>query len=176
MMIIAIAILLFLPLLTFNGLRLEFSLEWIVAFIVLIVGIVRAIILNSKIEELKFDLNYNTNNYKAREHSIEQQKPEFICEFCNSKFISEQSFNKHYLNCSKKKEHENNTDIFVLILISYLCLFLVLLFIILTLIFLIRDITLVYKIFIPISIILIVGFVLYMKLYLKDKISNYIKK
>lgn len=175
MIIIAILILLFVPLFTFKNLRIELSLEWIIALVVLIVGIVRSIILNSKIEDLELDVERTPDkNNEAPEINTRMREVNFICKYCNSKFVSEQLLTKHYIGCSKKKRIEEEDTISFWMWGIYG--FLAVLFFISVLIFIYRGMVSIFKIFIPISIIFIIGFVLYMEFYLKEKITNWVKK
>jgi hypothetical protein len=175
MVIIAVLILIFVPLATFENLRFELSLEWIIAFVVLIVGIVRAVILNSKIEELEFDLGHNLNKeIEFIESNIPDKKLEFICKYCNVNFSSEQLLTKHYLNCFKKKKIEENETLYSYIWLIYGCL--VVLFFIMGIIFLNKGMVSIFKIFIPVSVIFFIGFVLYMQFYLEEKIIAWLKK
>lgn len=175
MLIIAILILLFVPLVTFKNLRFEFSLEWIIAFIVLIVGIVRAIILNSKIEELEIDCGDKSNKHEdIKETETKEKDLEFICNYCNMKFISQKLLTKHYLTCSKKQKVEEDETISFWIWGVYGCL--VVLFFILTLIFIFKGMVSIFRTFILISIIVGIGFVLYMEFYLKKKIIDWVRK
>jgi len=175
MVIIAILILLFVPLFTFKNLRIEFSLEWIIAFVVLIVGIVRSIILNSKIEDIELDLGLiSDKNEEVPEVNTKIRESNFVCKYCEFKFVSEKLLTKHYISCSKKKKIEEESIISFWIWGAYGCL--ATLFFILVFIFLYMGMVSVFKIFIPISIIFLIGFVLYMEFYLKEKIINWVKK
>lgn len=176
MVIIAVLILLFVPLFTFKNLRLEFSLEWIIAFVVLIVGIVRAIILNFKIQDLEIELGGDKADLKNSDLSLEYSpvtKNNWICEYCNKKFVSENLLKTHTLTCSSKKKYDEDEHILFIIYGSYAGLF-ILLFI-LVIIFLNRRMVSLFKIFIPISLIIIAGYILYMEFYLKEKVIKWLK-
>lgn len=175
MVIIAVLILLFVPLFTFKNLRLEFSLEWIIAFVVLIVGIVRAIILNFKIQDLEIELGGDKADLKSSDLSLEYSpvtKNNWICEYCNKKFVSENLLKTHTLTCSSKKKYDENKHISFNIYGSYA---LFILLFILVIIFLNRRMVSLFKIFIPISLIIIAGYILYMEFYLKEKVIKWLK-
>ncbi len=178
MIIIALLVLIFVPLVTFENLRFEFSIEWIIAFILLIVGIVRAITLNSKISELELDTKEyasSLNNYEENKPNINlnnnesYKKENFYCKYCNTKFLSEKNYKEHLSNCSAKK----TADIYFITYCIYV--FLIIVFCILLGIFQNKGMGYIFKWFIPISIIIFIGYVLYFEFYLRERITKWVK-
>jgi cytochrome bd-type quinol oxidase subunit 2 len=92
--IIAIAFILFFPLTSFdaNNFRININLEWIIAFIVMIVGIVRAFTLRSKKKDIEDDLSFHNKKNELK----------WKCDFCGKKFKTKEEAEKHEKNCKDK--------------------------------------------------------------------------
>jgi len=117
--IICILVLVFVPVMKFENFRFEFSLEVIIAFFVLIFSIFRGFTIRSKKEDIEAELSVYSKDEVKKEEKKEARKepePEFICEYCDKKFKSEDALNKHYDGCEAKKiksEKDTKTVIWV---------------------------------------------------------------
>lgn len=110
--IIAILVLVFVPWIQFENFMFRISLETIIAFVVLVVSLVRGFTLRSKKEEIEAELSV----YFDEEHKEEKKKEEkviekkeiqkYICEYCDKEFKSEELLNKHHNHCEEKKYRE----------------------------------------------------------------------
>jgi len=105
--IIAIIYILFFPLTSFDAdnFRINFHLEWIIAFIVMIVGIVRVFTLGSKKKDIEDDLSFYKNKKDIEDDlSFHKNKDElkWQCDFCGKKFKTKKEAEKHENNCKDK--------------------------------------------------------------------------
>lgn len=92
--IIAILVILFFPLTSFDAknLKINFNLEWIIAFIVMVVGVVRAITLRSKKTDIESDISFHNH----------QEKEEWKCDFCGKMFKTKNEAENHEKKCKDK--------------------------------------------------------------------------
>ncbi len=80
----------------------KISLENIIAFVVLIICIVRNFSLRSKKEDIETELSIYSK--EKRNEVKKEPESEYYCEYCDKKFKSEEALNKHYVHCEVKKE------------------------------------------------------------------------
>ena len=95
--ILAIIFILVIPPTSFDvtKFRIEVHLEWIVAFIIMIVGIVRVFTLSWKRKELEEDLSFYDKKDKY--------KLKWRCDFCGKKFRTKKEAERHEKHCKKQK-------------------------------------------------------------------------
>src|SRR3989338_460345 len=108
LVIIAALVLIFVPMMTFENFMFKFSLEVIIAFVVLIVCVVRSFTLRSKKEELEAELSiYSKKEIKQEVKKVEKEpEQEYTCAWCDKKFKTEETLHKHNETCEKKKHGE----------------------------------------------------------------------
>lgn len=122
--VIAILILVFVPWVQFENFMFRISLENIIAFIVLVVCIVRGFSLRSKKEELEAELSvYSKKEVKEEKKEIKKEvEQDYYCEYCDKKFKSEEALNKHYGSCEAKKiknEKDTKTAIWIISILVF---------------------------------------------------------
>ncbi|MBU0470536.1 MAG: hypothetical protein KKA62_04365 [Nanoarchaeota archaeon] len=124
--IIAILVLIFVPWIQFENFMFRISLETIIAFVVLIVSLVRGFTLRGKKEEIESELSVYSNEEHKEEKIVEKKEiQKYTCEYCEIKkdFKSLEALETHYLGCKEKRyrsEKDKKIAIWVIGVIAFL--------------------------------------------------------
>ena len=133
MAVAAIIFLVFIPIAKFENFMFEISGEAIIAFVLLIVSIVRGVSLRTKKEDIEAELSVYRENDDSKEEQRKQEKKiiekeaelEYNCNYCNKKFKAQETLNKHYEICQEKKtqeEKETKTTLWIVGIIFFVAL------------------------------------------------------
>ena len=99
MTIIAILVLVYYPATSFEGFQLNFHLEWIIAFIVMVVGVGRAITLIPKRDEIKSELEHINHKSLKKGKKEKINEFEYLCDSCSLRFSNKRECLKHEKLC-----------------------------------------------------------------------------
>jgi hypothetical protein len=109
LVVIAIFVLIFIPLVYIEDQMFKISIENIIAFVVLIGCFIRGFHLKSRKDELEDELSvYKEKETKqkteGKKASKKETEPRYFCEYCRKTFKSKEALNNHKEHCKVKEE------------------------------------------------------------------------